>query len=253
MQKRLVLLFASACGLFAAAAISLLPALGQADPKAEAPPAFPCGPARHLRTPEELLAALHLEWPRAGVGISPITVELIADVELNVKSDKLAGPAYCKARCTHTPRRVDCTGTGDPCRVPVRFRVNDGVPGVKVDGDAIAKEGIHLQVKAGTKFRLRQRVVEFHPETPYYDPIITVEPSCDVACKTSERRCVATGQCVSVERDGYCLACSGLSRPECACRTLDGVLKADGTNCTYLSGDYFPNGSCQAGRCVMSR
>lgn len=249
MRQPLVLVFALACGLFG----SLLPVAGYADPPAASAPPFPCGPVRHLRTPEDLLAALQAEWPRAGVGISPITVELIADVDLTVKSDKLPLPSYCKARCTHTPRRVDCTGTGDPCRVPVRFRVNDGVPGVKVDGEAIAKEGVRLQVKAGTKFRLRQRVVEFHPETPYYDPIITAEVSCDVPCKTGERRCTATGQCVSDARDGYCLSCTGLSRPECACRTPDGAVKPEGTSCTYLSGDYFPSGTCKAGRCVISR
>lgn len=252
MHKRLVLLLASACGLLATAAVSFSSALAYADPVAAAPPAFPCGPARHLRTPQELLAALHPEWPRAGVGISPITVELIADVELTVKSDKLPGPAYCKARCTHTPGRVDCNGIGEPCRVPVRFRVNDGVLGVTVDGEAVAKEGVRLHVKAGTKFRLRQRVIEFHPETPYYDPIITVEPSCDAPCKTSERRCAATGQCVNTEHDGYCLSCTGLARPECACRTSDGAQKPDGTSCTYLAGDYFPTGSCKAGRCIVS-
>jgi hypothetical protein len=240
-----------ASGLLTTTLLCAISPSGRAEPPAA--PAFPCGPARHLRTAEELLAALHPEWPRPGVGISPISVELIADVDLVVKSDKLALPAYCKARCTHVPRRVSCVGTGDPCRVPVRFRVNDGVAGVKVDGEAVAKEGVRLQVKAGTHFRLRQRVLEFHPETPYYDPIITVEHGCDVACKGSERRCAATGQCVPTEGDSYCLACTGLSRPDCACRTADGARKPEGTTCTFLSGDYFPSGACKAGRCVITR
>ena len=169
-----------------------------------------------------------------------------------MKSDRLSGPAYCGSRCTHVPRRVDCTGKGDPCRVPVRFRVNAPVLGVKVDGDKEAREGIHLQVKAGSHFRLRQRVLEFHPETPYYDPIITVEPSCEVACPNGASRCPATGQCVSDEGDDYCLNCTGLSRPECACRARDGVFKPDGKQCSFRAGDYFPSGKCAKGRCATS-
>ena len=213
-------------------------------------PQFPCGPAVHLTTAQQLLAALNKQWPRPGSGIAPISVELIADVDLVAKADALSGPAYCTARCTHEPRRVRCTGTGDPCRVPVRFRVNEPVAGVKVDGESQAREGIRLQVKAGARFRLRQRVLEFHPETPYYDPIITVEPTCDVACKAGERRCPATGLCASTEHDGSCLSCSGLTRPECACRNAEGQLKPEGTSCTFLSGDYFPSGTCKQGRCT---
>lgn len=217
---------------------------------AAAAPPFPCGPAVHLNNAQQLLAALNKQWPRPGVGISPISVELIADVDLVAKADAVPGPAYCTSRCTHEPRRVSCTGTGEPCRVPVRFRVNYPVSGVKVDGDAQAREGIRLQVKAGARFRLRQRVLEFHPETPYYDPIITVEPTCEVACQAGERRCPATGLCASTEHDGYCLSCSGLTRPECACRNTDGQLKPEGTICTFLAGDYFPSGTCKQGRCV---
>lgn len=244
------------------AGILVAAAQGMADPPARVPAkvaaasvsaSFPCGPARHLNTASELLAALFTDWPRSGVGVTPVTVDLIADVDLVVKSDKLPAPLYCTARCTHTPRRVDCRGTGDPCRVPVRFRVNEGVPGVKVDGEAVAHEGIQLQVKAGTRFRLRQRVLEFHPETPYYDPLITVEPSCDVTCRAGERRCATTGLCVSEQGDSYCLGCTGLTRPECACRTADGVLKPDSTNCSFLAGDYFPSGVCRAGRCEIQR
>ena len=216
-------------------------------------PAFPCGPARHVATAEQLLAALHADWARPGVGISPISVELIADADLVVKSDALLGPAYCTQRCTHERRRVSCVGKGDPCRMPVRFRVNDAVPGVKVDGEAIAHEGIRLQVKSGSRFRLQQRVLEFHPETPYYDPLITVERSCEIACQAGERRCPATGMCVSEQGDGYCLHCTGLPRPECACRSLDGVLKPDSTTCSFRAGDYFPTGTCKAGRCETSR
>jgi hypothetical protein len=182
-----------------------------------------------------------------------VSVELIADVDLTAKADSLSGPAYCSARCTHDRRQVRCTGTGDPCRVPVRFRVNEPVTGVKVDGQAFATEGIRLQVKAGTHFRLRQRVSEYHFEAPYYDPMITVEPTCSVACRTGERRCPATGLCTPESNDGYCLGCLGLGRAECACRTAEGMLKPDSTNCTFLSGDYFPTGTCQKGRCELKR
>lgn len=255
----------SAFGLLLTALLSVS---GRAEPPAgpaksgapAAPPptpgpavAFPCGPERHLRTAAELLAALHAEWPRPGIGLSPVSVELIADVDLVVKSDGLPGPAYCTARCTHEPRRVNCSGKGDPCRVPVRFRVNEPVAGVRVDGDTAAREGIRLQVKAGSRFRLRQRVLEFHPETPYYDPLITIEPACTLACKSGERRCPATGLCVSEQGDGYCLSCTGRSRPECACRTAQDALKPDSTSCSFLSGDYFPTGTCRAGRCEISR
>lgn len=215
-----------------------------------AAPPFPCGPALHLSNAQQLLAALHKQWPRPGSGISPVSVELIADTDLVAKADALSGPAYCTAQCTHQPRRVSCTGTGEPCRVPVRFRVNAPVAGVKVDGEALAHEGVRLQVKAGARFRLRQRVLEFHPETPYYDPIITVEPTCEVACPAGERRCPATGLCAATEHDGYCLSCSGLTRPECACRNAEGQLKPEGTICTFLSGDYFPSGTCNQGRCT---
>lgn len=220
-------------------------------PPVAVPPAFPCGPARNLSTAEQLLAALSSEWPRPGIGLSPVTVELIADVDLTAKSDHLPGPAYCSARCTHRPRSVNCEGTGDPCRVPVRFRVNQAVAGVQVDGQAVATEGTKLEVKAGTRFRLVQRVHGFHPETPYYDPVITVAPACDVACTTDERRCPATGLCVPTQGDSYCLACGGLGRPECACQTSEGERKSDGTACTFLSGDYFPTGVCQQGRCSI--
>lgn len=250
----------SALALFAAAAEgraeppnppSLPPA--QSASAGRSAPAFPCEPAQHLSTAEQLLAALHAEWPRPGVGISPITVELIADADLVVKSDRLAGPAYCTSRCTHEPRRVHCTGKGEPCRVPVRFRVNDAVPGVKVDGEAFAHEGMRLQVKAGTRFRLQQRVLEYHPEAPYYDPIITVENSCEIACQAGQRRCPATGRCIGEQGDGYCLSCTGLTRPECACRTIEGVLKPEATTCSFRAGDYFPTGTCKAGRCETRR
>lgn len=232
-----------------------LPAVAAPAPAPEpAPaPAFPCGPELHLRTGEQLLAALSSAWPRPGVGLSPVSVDLVADVDLEAKSDALVGPAYCTARCTHQPRRVDCKGTGDPCRFPVRFRLNDPVAGVKVDRESFAHEGVKLRVKAGTRFRLQQRVHEFHPETPYYDPTIIVMPACDVACKADERRCVATGLCVPAEPESYCLVCDGRSRQECACRTPDGAPEPDGTSCTYLSGDYFPDGSCAQARCVLKR
>src|SRR5262245_4917718 len=63
------------------------------------PPAYPCGPARDLATAEQLLAALSPEWPRAGVGRSPVSVDLVATVDLVVRSDRLSLPAYCGARC----------------------------------------------------------------------------------------------------------------------------------------------------------
>src|SRR5436309_2842574 len=110
---------------------------GRADPAPAAPPAtarpapasgttapapaFPCGPAIHLTTAEQLLSALHTQWPRPGSGLSPVSVELIADADLVAKSDRLPGPAYCTQRCTHERREVRCTGKGDPCRLPVRF------------------------------------------------------------------------------------------------------------------------------------
>lgn len=219
-------------------------------PTPDTKPAFPCGPELHLGTGEQLLAALTSEWPRPGIGLSPVSVDLVADRDLEVKSDTLPGPAYCTARCTHEPRRVDCKGTGDPCRFPVRFRLNDPVPGVLVDRDSFAHEGTLLRVKAGTRFRLQQRVHEFHPETPYYDPTILVMPACDAPCKAEERRCAATGLCVPAQPEAYCLVCGGHSRQECACRTPDDAAKPDGTHCTFLSGDYFPNGTCTQGRCV---
>lgn len=221
-------------------------------PEAPATPVFPCGPARDLASAEQLLAALNPEWPRPGVGLSPVSVELVADVDLAARSDKLPGPAYCTARCTHTPRQVRCEGTGDPCRVPVRFRVNEALAGIEVDGQSFAHEGTELKVKAGTRFRLVQRVHEYHPETPYYDPVITVAPACDAACKPEERRCPATGLCVPAQGDSFCRLCGGLSRPECACRTPEGELAADGAACTFLSGDYFPKGACDRGRCVAT-
>lgn len=227
------------------------PAARPAAPSSTSAPAFPCGPAIHLTSAQQLLAALTAKWPQPGSGLSPISVELIADADLIARGDTLAGPSYCTARCTHEPRRVNCTGRGDqPCRVPVRFRVNEPVRGVKVDGQELAHEGIKLQVKAGARFRLRQRVLEFHPETPYYDPIITVEPTCEVACRPGERRCPATGLCSPTEHDAYCLSCSGLTRPECACRSDEGQLKPEGTSCSFLAGDYFPSGTCKQGRCV---
>lgn len=246
---------------------ALLGAGGRAEPPVRPPPpqaaaapqspapaaAFPCGPPRHISTAEQLLSALRAEWPRAGIGLSPVSVDLVADVDLTAKSDQLPGPAYCTAHCTHEPRRVRCSGQGDACRAPVRFRVNEAVPGVRVDNEAVAREGIRLQVKAGTRFRLRQRVLEYHPETPYYDPLITIEPSCEVPCKAGERRCPATGLCVSDQGDSYCLSCTGRSRPECACRTATDALKPDGTSCSFLAGDYFPTGTCKAGRCELSR
>ena len=33
----------------------------------------------------------------------------------------------------------------------------------------------------------------------------------------------------------------------------EGVAKPEGTTCTFLSGDYFPSGTCKAGRCDVSR
>ena len=240
--------------------LGAVPARGRAvmpDAPAPAPPAaapaFPCGPARHVRSPEEVLAALTDAWPRPGTGITPVTVELIADVALTVRADRLPGPAYCTARCTHKPRRVDCTGSGDPCRVPVRFRVNAPVPGIQVEGRSEAQEGVRLQIQAGTRFRLRQRVLEYHPETPYYDPIVTAEPSCEQPCKPDERRCAATALCVPAQPEAYCLTCRGLSRPACACTTPDGQPKPDATICTFLSGDYFPTGTCKSGRCEIRR
>lgn len=222
-------------------------------PEEAAAPRFPCGPARELADAEQLFAALSPEWPRPGVGLSPVSVELVAAVDLVVKSDKIAGPSYCTARCTHRPREVKCEGSGDPCRVPVRFRVNEAVAGITVDGDTYAREGTELKAKAGTRFRVVQRVHEFHIETPYYDPVITVAPACDAACKAEERRCPATELCVPTQGDSFCLACGGLSRPECACRSPEGALKSEGTACTFLSGDYFPEGTCRQGRCEMNR
>lgn len=222
-------------------------------PEEAAAARFPCGPARELANAEQLFAALSPEWPRPGVGLSPVSVELVAAVDLVVKSDEIAGPSYCTARCTHRPREVRCEGSGDPCRVPVRFRVNEAVAGITVDGDTYAREGTELKVKAGTRFRLVQRVHEFHIETPYYDPVITVAPACDAACKAEERRCPATELCVPTQGDSFCLLCGGLSRPECACRSPEGALKTEGTACTFLSGDYFPEGTCRQGRCEMNR
>lgn len=253
---RSVLFFGLICTSFGSGRADPPPAPAPAAATSAAPGAalaFPCGPVRHVRTGAELLAALSATWPRPGVGISPVTVDLIADVALTVRSDKLHGPGYCTSRCTHKARRVDCTGSGDPCRVPVRFRVNTPVSGVKVDGQSEAHEGVSLSLQAGSRFRLRQRVLEFHPEAPYYDPMITVEQSCNVPCQPNERRCAATEMCVPNQGDSYCLACRGLSRPECACRTPDGALIPDGTSCTFLSGDYFPTGTCKKGRCEMQR
>jgi hypothetical protein len=228
------------------------PAVPAPEPAAPPPPAFPCGPARTLGSGEQLLAALSPEWPRPGIGLSPVSVDLVADVDLVANSDGLPLPAYCRARCTHRPREVRCEGTGDACRAPVRFRLNEAVAGVLVDGQSYAHEGTKLKIKAGTRFRLVQRVHEYHPETPYYDPVITVVHACDTPCTAQQRRCDATGLCVSTEGDSYCLLCEGLGRPECACRTPEGGRKDDGTECTYLSGDYFPTGVCAGGRCDVS-
>lgn len=218
-----------------------------------APPKSACGPARNLTNGEQLLAALSPEWPRPGVGVSPVSVDLTADVDLVASSVPIALPGYCSSRCRHDAQGVRCEGTGDPCRAPVRFRLNEAVPGIEVDGHTYAREGTTLKARAGSRFRLVQRVHEFHPETPYYDPVITVAPACDVPCKPEERRCPATALCVPTQGDSFCLLCDGLSRPECACRTAEGRPKAEGAECTFLSGDYFPTGSCTSGRCTTSR
>ena len=172
---------------------------------------------------------------RAGSGISPVSVELIADTDLVTKARR------CRTGCTAilhapaAPRR--CTGTGG-----LRVRCFGSMPRWRCQ-KSMAGAGPR-ESATGSKpvpaFDCCQPVLEFSSETPCYDPIITVEPAARVFCPADG----AAARHGSVRRHGtrWLLSVLPTADPAGAPAETRRTAQARGTICTFLSGDY-PSGA----------
>lgn len=184
-------------------------------------------------------------------GVLPVTVDLVASTDLEVRLDGFCvEPPDCHP-VVFLDEDPDREGRGGPVPDPVTgvslSEIDDydyyGLGGV---GGDILKKVMH--VAAGTRFRLRPLQYDIHPTLPSFAPAIRVMPPCDAPCNHGELRCFADGVCYPAGR-GFCYGCTDLGVEVCECVDEAGP-RPDGTTCEFwISGDQIKSGLCNDGIC----
>jgi hypothetical protein len=124
---------------------------------------------------------------------------------------------------------------------------------VSVDPELVGVDPIAscdgVQVAAGARFRLGFNIRPEEPGGGFRTAEVHFERPCDAPCVNDELRCEANDSCYP--GDQLCFLCNYDERELCACRSPEGGVLADCTECTYF---YFPletNGLCVQGRCEL--
>ena len=190
----------------------------------------------------KLINALHtLNWDHEG----PYTaqgIHLSGDIEITrafiLTARDVAVPTVCSKR--------------DDCRKAVTMIIPKNMTGVKCikTEEVLGTEHcIQADLSEKSTFRLRAKLIDTHPWTYNFIPVIEfVQASAD-GCKPGELQCARDKTCWK-DFNSYCRYC--LERPveTCACQNEKGSLP-DKTACNFfISGDLICSGKCRDGQCA---
>ena len=190
-----------------------------------------------------LKAVRSLDWDREGP-YKAKAMRLSGDIEatrsFKISAKDIPVPAECSAR--------------DDCRKAVTMMIPKDLNGVKClrTEDVLGTPHcVEALLSEKSTFRLRGKLVDTHPWTYNFIPVIEFVPSAKQGCKPGELLCERDKTCFQ-HFNGYCRYC--LERParECACQNDKGPLP-DQTACNFMiSGDYVCMGKCNDGECVSA-
>ena len=190
-----------------------------------------------------LKAVRSLDWDREGP-YKAKAMRLSGDIEatrsFKISAKDIPVPAECSAR--------------DDCRKAVTMMIPKDLNGVKClrTEDVLGTPHcVEALLSEKSMFRLRGKLVDTHPWTYNFIPVIEFVSSVKQGCKSGEFLCERDKTCFQ-HFNGYCRYC--LERPPtaCACQNEQGPLP-DQTACNFMiSGDYICMGKCSDGQCVST-
>ena len=232
---------------------------GEGTPAAACTPtdAPRCDAPRAVASAEAFLAEQRqLRWQQVASSRSgplQVSVDLVAGADLVIDATTLSLPEKCTPTDAGVPR--GCSGVFREDAYP---SLNDTarVAGVSC---AVAREPVRrgwgdlcskLAIARGTVFRMRNVVLDNHPELELHS--VELVPACSVPCATGEARCAGTQTCLPL---GYatCAYCDGKSVAACACTDACNA-RAEGAKCGYDSSPDTPvSGTCTSGECRVMR
>lgn len=212
---------------------------GPVTQKDSTPPVSCKAPAK-ISSLEPLLDALNkLTWQSYGRYSSTVLkitddLQVTAPLEVNAKQVKV--PASCASY---------------GCRPQVSFVLTKKLAGVTClqhEQPAWFLGCTRLSIAAGARARFQAAIVDTHPGTYNYMPVIYVHPECNTPCSGADFLCPANNICFP-GFDEFCRLCQARDKTVCACHTAKGPM-ADGAQCHYAtSGDTSKGGTCKAGAC----
>lgn len=131
------------------------------------------------------------------------------------------------------------------------FVINSKLPGVTcMQHESVAwLQGCTLlRLSKGATVRFQGAIVDTHPGTYNFTPVIYVHPECSAPCGAGDFLCPTNHICFP-GLDDYCRLCQARDKQVCACHTAQGP-RPDGTQCQFAtSGDTSKGGTCKAGTC----
>lgn len=210
-------------------------------------PAAACKSPFHVANAADVKGAAEgLGWQGAYQGTKDLGDDLVADADIELHAEDFVPPS---SWCTSLPCRPT---TFDGVRPE-----SNGVAGascVSRDGgapDAGSPDACTtLAITKGTRFRMI--LVVSQPLPPYATfPIGRLVAPCVDTCDAGKLLCPTTHVCLSPSE--LCQSCEGHDTNYCSCRNDDCTMKAAGTSCSFISGDYGQNGTCTADKgCVLN-
>ena len=182
-----------------------------------------------------------LNWDREGPYTTAQGMNVSRDIEttrsVSLTAKDIAIPAVCLKR--------------DDCRKAVTMVIPRDMTRVKCTKteDVLGTEHcVEAMIMEKTIFRIRGKLVDTHPFTYNFIPVVEFLSPSTQGCKPGELQCAKDKTCWK-NFNGYCRYCLGRPVDKCACQNEKGPLP-DKTACSFfISGDLMCMGKCRDGQC----
>lgn len=229
------------------------------------PPDAPrCGEPVHLADEAAFLAQQKsVGWQLVAssrTGTLYVSPDYVADADLVIDASAIAPPPGCSESApTGTPSGTLSLRCGRVAFREDAFPRRNGTARVNGVSCAVEREPVRrlwgdlctkLTIARGTSFRLRNVLLDTHPDLPL--PTTEIVAACAAPCASGESRCATTQVCFPLGHD-TCAFCEGRTVRECACRAPCNT-RADGAACYFDSTPDTPeSGVCVAGSCGTTK
>ncbi len=182
-----------------------------------------------------------LDWDHEG----PYTAKgvcLSEDIEITRSFTLAAKDVVVPAECSKR----------DDCRKAVTMVIPKDMKGVKcvrIENVLGTEHCVQVDLAEKSIFRLRGKLVDTHPWTYNFIPVVELVQASVDGCQPGELQCTRDKTCWK-SFNSYCRYCLERSVTTCACENEKGLLP-DRTSCSFfISGDLMCLGKCRDGQCV---